>query len=207
MQSAPISLQCRIAPEDQTRADCYAVIARLFGAPPDAELLRALGKAEQMGGSAINSVAGAWNRLLDASAAMDADAAAQEYTDLFIGVGKCEVDLHASHWRTASMPDKPLVELRVELPALGIARRADATMLEDHLSALCETMRLLIVGDEHRRAASIDAQRNFSRKWLFPWVFACCAAIEKTSVANYYVRVAEFTNLFMALERDSLAME
>ena len=39
-------------------------------------------------------LAAAWNRLLDASRAMDADAARQEYDDLFVGVGKCEVNLH-----------------------------------------------------------------------------------------------------------------
>ena len=80
-------------------------------------------------------------------------------------------------------------------------------MLEDHLSALCETMRMLIVGDIERAPASVDAQRSFSLKHLFSWVFECCAAIENSSIANYYVRVAEFTRLFLALERDSLAIE
>jgi TorA maturation chaperone TorD len=200
-------LQRRIAPEDQARADFYAVLARLFGSAPDATLLRALGTAERLTDGAVHPVAAAWNRLLDASGAMDPGAAAQEYTDLFIGVGRCEVDLHASHWRTASMAEKPLVQLRSELPGLGISRLSNATVLEDHLSALCETMRLLIAGDGERPPAPIDVQRNFSRKWLFPWVFSCCTAIEKSSIANYYARVAEFSSLFMALERDSLAME
>jgi TorA maturation chaperone TorD len=207
LQSARISLQRRIDPEDQARAEFYAVLARLFGGPPDAGLLRSLGAAERLPGDEVHPVAAAWNRLLDASAAMDPDAAAQEYTDLFIGVGRCEVDLHAAHWRTASTPEKPLVELRSELPTLGLSRLGHATVLEDHLSALCETMRLLIAGDGERAPAELDVQRNFSRKWLFPWVFTCCAAIEKSSIANYYARVAEFSTLFMALERDSLAME
>jgi TorA maturation chaperone TorD len=207
LQFQPISLQRRIDPEDQARADFYAVLSRLFGDAPDASLLRALGSAERMSEAEAHPIARAWNRLLDASAAMDPEPAAQEYTDLFIGVGKCEVNLHASHWETGFMAEKPLADLRSELAALGLGRRGSATMLEDHLSALCETMRLLIAGDESRPPASIDVQRNFSRKRLFPWVFACCAAIENSSIANYYVRVAEFSSLFMALERDSLAME
>jgi TorA maturation chaperone TorD len=68
-------------------------------------------------------------------------------------------------------------------------------------------MRLLIAGDAERRSAPIDVQRNFFEKHLSPWVFDCCGAIEQCSLANYYRRVAEFTELFVAIERDSLAMD
>lgn len=207
MQTAPILLRRRIDPEDQARADFYAVLARLWSEPPDAEFLHSLGSAERLDEYGVHAVAAAWNRLLDASVAMDAEAAAQEYTDLFVGVGKCEVNLHASHWETGFMAEKPLAALRSELARMGLARRGSATMMEDHLSALCETMRLLIAGDGGREPAPSDVQWNFSRKYLLSWVFDCCGAIEKSSIANYYRRVAEFTCLFMALERDSLAMD
>jgi TorA maturation chaperone TorD len=206
LTSSRISVARPLDPEDRARADIYAVLARLYADAPDAALLRALGGAERMAGD-DNGIAGAWNRLLDASAAMDPEAAAQEYTDLFVGVGRSEVNLHASHWQTGFMMEKPLAELRAELTALGLARKGSVTTLEDHLGALCETMRLLVAGDEARRPASLDEQRNISRRWLFPWVFECCAAIEASSIANYYRRVAQLTSLFMALERDSLAME
>ena len=152
-------------------------------------------------------LAAAWNRLLDASRAMDPEAARQEYDDLFVGVGKSEVNLHGSHWRAGFMMEKPLAELRTDLKELGLARKGKASMVEDHLAALCETMRLLIAGDAERRSAPIEVQRNFFQKHLFPWVFDCCAAIEQSSIANYYRRVAEFSSLFMAVERDSLAMD
>ena len=45
---------------------------------------------------------------------------AQEYADLFIGVGKCEVNLHASHWLTGFMMEKPLADLRTVLASLGL---------------------------------------------------------------------------------------
>ena len=138
---------------------------------------------------------------------MDAEAAAQEYTDLFVGVGKSDVNLHASHWESGFMMEKPLADLRGELDGLGLARKGAATMLEDHLAALCETMRIMIAGVGDRAPSSMMEQRNFFQKRLLPWIFDCCAAIEKSSLANYYRRVAEFTTLFMALERDSIAME
>ena len=149
----------------------------------------------------------AWNRLLDASAAMDADAAAQEYFDLFVGVGKCNVNLHASHWITGFMVERPLVELRTDLAALKITRNEAATMLEDHFCALFETMRILVGGDGDRPPATVAQQRNFLEKRLLSWAFECCAAIVKSSLANYYARVAELTEQFLVLERDSLAID
>ena len=207
MQAAQVSVLHLVAPEDQARADLYAVLGRLYADAPDAAFLATLGDAKRLVHPQVNPVAEAWNRLLDASAAMDAEAAAQEYTDLFVGVGKSDVNLHASHWESGFMMEKPLADLRGELDALGLARIGAATMLEDHLAALCETMRIMIVGLGDRPPSSMVEQRNFFQKRLLPWVFDCCAAIEKSSLANYYRRVAEFTTLFMALERDSIAME
>ena len=154
-----------------------------------------------------NPLATAWNRLADASAAMDPDAAAQEYTDLFVGVGKCEVNLHASHWIAGFMAEKPLVELRSDLVSLKITRKEAATLMEDHLSALCETMRILVAGEGDRPPATLAQQRNFFQKRLFSWALECCSAITKSSLANYYSRVAELTEQFLALERDSLAID
>jgi len=208
MQVAPIAFRHSIDPEDQARANLYAVLARLYADGPDERFLKTLAAAERMpNGADDNRLAAAWNRLLDASAGMDPEAAAQEYADLFIGVGKCEVNLHGSHWIAGFMIEKPLVELRSDLVTLKIARKEAATLLEDHFSALFETMRLLIVGDEDRPPAAIEEQRNFCEKRLLSWAFDCCAAIEKSALANYYRRVAELTNQFLALERDSLAMD
>jgi TorA maturation chaperone TorD len=207
MHVAPIAFRHALDPEDQARADFYAVLARLYADAPDRGFLQTLAGADRMAGDSDNPLAAAWNRLADASAAMDPDAAAQEYTDMFIGVGKCEVNLHASHWIAGFMAEKPLVELRSDLVILKIARKEAATLMEDHLSALCETMRLLVAGNGDRSPATVDQQRNFLQKRLLSWVFDCCGAITKSSLANYYRRVAELTQQFLALERDSLAID
>ncbi len=203
---APIAVVQQIAPEDQARSEFYALLARLFADGPDATLLAAIAGAPRMDGES-SPIAGAWNRLIDASAAMDPEAAAQEYTDLFVGVGKSEVNLHASFWLSGFMMERPLATLRSAVAELGIARRAEAAMLEDHLSALCETMRLLIAGDGDRRPAPIATQRAFFERYLAPWVRECCAAIGESPIANYYRRVAEFTQEFMAIDRDALVMD
>jgi len=207
LETAPVVLLHPLAPEDGARAEFYAVLARLYARGPDRALLAAIGETEPWPVSGDKPISSAWNNLILASTAMDAEAAEQEYTDLFIGVGRSNVDLHASHYLTGPASEKPLVAVRSDLARLGLSRRDRVTMYEDHLSALCETMRLLVAGDGQRQPAPIAAQREFFDRHIAPWVFDCCDAIRKCPLANYYQRVAEFTDLFMAVERDSLAIE
>lgn len=204
MAATATALPHPLLPEDSARADVYALLARLYADAPDAMLLETIGRSERIPGDSL--FAAAWNRLAEASVAMDAEAAVQEYTDLFIGVGKSEVNLHGSHWRAPGMGDRSLVELRSELAALGLARRAEVTMIEDHLSALCETMRLLIAGAPGIAPRDIATQRAFFERHVAPWVFDCCSAIRESTIANYYRHVAEFADNYMALDRDALAM-
>jgi len=203
--SAAIVVHPRLTDEDRARAEFYAVLGRLFTAPPDAPLLRLLAEAAMPEDDL--PLVRAWNRLVQASAAMDADAAAQEYTDLFIGVGKAECNVHASFWVRDTL-QRPLVAVRADLAELGIGRASGSAVYEDHLGALCETMRLLVAGGpDGREPAGDDVQRRFFQRHLAPWAIACVHAISECAVANYYARVAEFAETFLAVERDSLAIE
>ena len=202
---APVAMRPPIAAEDQARADVYALLARLFSRAPDAPLLRALGSAPRLPPLAISAWPDAFNRLADASTVMDAGAAEQEYTDMFVGVGHSEVDLHASYWMSGG--ERPLPELRRVVAELGLARQPGATLMEDHLGALLETMRLLVGGGPGVAPAAIAVQAAFFERWLAPWADRCCTAIDVCSIANYYRRVAECTKTFLALERDSFAIE
>ena len=200
-----VALSHPLTPEDRGRSEFYALLARLYAGAPDRSLLKAIAAAERIDGDA--PFASSWNRMAAASGAMDVDAAEQEYTDLFVGVGRCEVNLHGSHWIVGAMMERPLAELRSALAALGLARRDHVVMLEDHLSALFETMRLLIAGQDERPPAPVATQRDFFERHIAPWAFRCCSAISESSIANYYKCVAQFTEQFMALDRDALAME
>jgi hypothetical protein len=55
--------------------------------------------------------------------------------------------------------------------------------------------------------APIAEQRAFCERFLLPWAFGCCNAISECPIANYYVEVAQFSASFLALERDSFAIE
>ena len=213
--SAAITLHHRLEPEDQARADFYALLARLYAEAPDAALLRAIAGAPPLGVAAHSekanesaaSLPAAWDLLRAASEAMDADAATDEYNNLFVGVGKSEVNLHASHWLTGFMMEKPLADVRATLARLGLGRRAGVSLVEDHLAALLETMRILVAGQDDRRPASLAEQRAFFEQHIVGWAFPCCSAIRDSPVANYYRTVAQFTINFLALERDSFAID
>ena len=199
-----------IAPEDQARADFYALLARLYALAPDAALLSSIAAcgeltadAESEGGRAL---ADAWRKLIAASTAMDPAAAADEYQTLFVGVGKSEVSAHGSAY-AKSPGSSPLIEVRSTLARLGLARQSGVNIYEDHLAAVCETMRVLITGAGEGEPFAFAQQREFFEAHVKPWVFDCCIAIQNSPAANYYRRVAEFTQLFMAIERDSFAIE
>lgn len=204
---APATAATELADEDRARAEFYALLGRLYGAAPDAPLLAAIGASALWPDDGENPLAGAWNRLVLGSRTADAEAVEQEYTDLFIGVGKAECNLHASYWTRDAGAEPPLVALRAELAAMGLARQGGSAPYEDHLAALCETMRILVAGAAGRSPETISTQRAFFARRIAPWVEECCTAIAQCPIANYYVQVAQFTNLFMALERDSFAIE
>ena len=203
-----------IEPEDQARADFYALLARLFSAAPDAALLAAIASAAPLAparhtddaGSVAADLAAAWDGLRAASAGIDAEAATDEFHALFVGVGRSEVSLYASHY-LGPQSGRPLAEIRATLTELGLARQPGSSEFEDHLAVMLETMRMLVAGDAERRPAAILDQRAFFERHIAPWTFDCCTATSDSSVANYYRCVAQFTSCFLALERDSLAME
>jgi TorA maturation chaperone TorD len=199
-----------LEPEDQARADFYALLARLYASAPDAPLLASIAAAPPLepdaGIEEADGIAAAWASLRAASAESDPTAVAEEYQALFVGVGKSEVSLYATHY-LAPQSGRPLAELRATLASLGLARRPEQSEYEDHLSVVLETMRMLVAGDGARRAATIADQRKFCERHLLPWVFNCCSAINQNSVAKFYARVASYTSCFLALERDAFAIE
>jgi TorA maturation chaperone TorD len=214
MSEAPVAPGRELMPEDVARADFYALLGRLFVDTPDARLLATIADAPPLtpaasaegGPDVATALSRAWEDLRAASAAVDLESVREEFQALFVGVGRSEVSLYASHY-VGPQSGRPLAEIRATLAELGLARRAASSEYEDHLAVLFETMRMLVAGDGERLPAELSQQRAFFNLHLTTWAFDCCTAIEESPVASYYRRVAQFCSCFMALERDSLAME
>ena len=189
-----------IAPEDQARADLYGLIARLFYAPPDAQLLAELRRAPPM--EADGALAAGWRELVEASSTAEPAALEEEHTLLFIGTGKAQVTPYVSHYVLRHSNDNPLVELRAQLGAWGIGRREAVPEYEDHISGVCETMRFVIAVQQR----TPDEQQLFFERFVYRGVAAFCDAVNACPQARFYRPVARFTRAFVELEKSAFEM-
>lgn len=205
--SAPLNFVATLPPEEAARADCYGLLARLFYAPPDAELLAAIAGGneivtEQRAGEGEASLALSWRDLMLAAAAADAPAVTEEYETLFVGVGKALVSPYAGAYLMKSAAESPLVEIRDFLAARGLARRSSVNEPEDHIAALCEVMRHLVAEQQ----APIAEQSKFFMRFLWPSAIPLCDAIGRAEQARLYKQIATFTRSFLAIEFDAFRM-
>jgi TorA maturation chaperone TorD len=149
----------------------------LYASAPDSPLLAAIAAAlrrlpRRRFGDA-DGIASAWESLRAGKRACRSVAAADEFQTLFVGVGKSEVSLYASHY-LGPQSGRPLAQIRATLAGLGLARRAELSEFEDHLSVELEAMRMLVAGDADRPPAPVAEQRAFCERYLLPWAFDCC---------------------------------
>jgi TorA maturation chaperone TorD len=191
--------------EELARAEVYGVLARLWWAPPDASLLQqfavAVTEAPQPGAFLEEP----WRTLVGALRETTPEAAAAEYDALFQGVGKPEVFLYGSYYLSGYLNETPLVALRHELAALGLARDAALGETEDHIAFLCEVMRYLIAGDDVA-VCNLERQRRFYRAHLQPWIEALCDAVQAQPEARVYAALAGFTRAFAQVESQAADM-
>lgn len=185
--------------EETARAELYGLLAQLYYARPTAQTLSALRVAVTEAPMEGGFLQEPWQQLVGAARALDDAAIAAEFDRLFGGVGKPEVFLYGSHYLSGFLNEKPLVRLRSDLAALGLARGEAMPETEDHMAYLCEVMRYLIAGDD-MAVCNLTAQRNFFATHLQPWVLQLCDALQGQPAARFYAALAHFTRAFVAVE-------
>jgi TorA maturation chaperone TorD len=199
-----------LSDEDQARADFYALIAGLLLAPPNAGLLAALAAAEPVHANGLaeagRALEDAWLKLSQAASVIDAGTVAEEFAALYISTGNPLLNPNASYYLMGHLNDVPLVALRQDLFRLGIARARGVGEFEDHLGALCETMRVLIAGAPGIRRQPLEEQQHLFNAHIQPWYAACLADIAGAEPANFYRVVAAFAGAFLAVEALAFAM-
>jgi TorA maturation chaperone TorD len=190
-----------VAPEEQARANFYGLLARLFYAPPDAGLLKALAMADELDAD-DETLAARWRELVAAAATTEAEAVREEYDEAFVGTGKAPVTLYACAYSLRYTNETPLAALRADLAALGLARREQAGEPEDHIAALCDTMRHLIAQQQR----PLDEQQRFFGRWIGPNYEQLCSAIEANERTSFYRHVARMAKAFFSLEQAAFEM-
>ncbi|GIX26695.1 MAG: hypothetical protein KatS3mg123_0576 [Burkholderiales bacterium] len=185
-----------VAPEDLARADMYALISNLFYAPPSDELLRLVAQSDAgPGGEGASPFASAWRDLKAAAAAADPARVREEFETLFYGVGRPKVMVFGSYYLAGFMMEKPLAALRDDLAVLGFSRKLTAGEPEDHIAALCDVMRILILS-----GAGLETQKRFFSTHVQSWYPRLAESLARTEEADFFRHVARFAAAFFDVE-------
>lgn len=193
-----------LSDEDRARAEHYAVLSGLFAGVPNEEFLRKLPAIAAAWAGAESPLGRAWQGLSDAAQRIDAEQLEDEYTRLFLTIGRPEVMLFGSYYMAGFLMEEPVVELRADLAELGLGRRQGVTESEDHVAALSDVMRHLIVTGPD--AAGLARQKAFFEGHLAPWVDALADALEHAPESRFYSRTAALVRAFFDIERLSFDM-
>ncbi|QFI54153.1 TorD/DmsD family molecular chaperone [Aeromonas simiae] len=160
---------------EMMRSEMYALLASLWRAAPAGEALAWLRAIEAEPGPLARGL----GLVQLAASSRSEQELAEEYQDLFIGLGRGEIVPFASWYLTGSLMELPLAVLRRDLLRLGFERQEGVCEPEDHLAALCEVMAILCA-EEH------PARNEFFERHLAPWVQACCRDQQAAKSAVFY---------------------
>lgn len=185
--------------EETARAEIYGLLSQLFYQVPSPDLLAQLRVAVTEAPVEGGFLEEPWRQVVSAARAASDLQIADEFNSLFGGVGKPEIYLFASHYISGFLNDKPVARLREDLEALGLQRDESMSETEDHFACLCEVMRYLIAGDDVR-VANLTQQSEFFAKHIQPWASDMADVISRHPKAQFYGRLADFTQAFLGIE-------
>ena len=192
--------------QEQARANVYALLARLFVAPADADLLRGIASGDESGNDAQKQGSGefalAWRDVVNAAGDAQERAVADEYQQLFVGTGRSEISPYVGAYTARSSVDSMLVDLRSFLTEHGLQRRSGVNEPEDHIAMLFEIMRFLI----QQQGSAIDEQKRFFERFIWSGGVSLCDAISEHPQARFFRPVARFTKSFLFVEHDAFDM-
>jgi TorA maturation chaperone TorD len=190
-----------ILEEDRYRAQFYRLLGRLLVCAPDRDLLTQL--------STFNGDDTAIGRAVDALAAAARSATpesvADEYQDLFIGIGRGELVPFASYYLTGFLNEKPLARLRQDMAAHGVARAEGVCEPEDHVASVCEMMAGFILGD-FEAPMPLTRQSEFYDRHIGNWAPRFFEDLENAKAARFYKTVGALGRAFLEIETTAFQM-
>ncbi|MDW4548660.1 molecular chaperone TorD family protein [Defluviimonas sp. D31] len=190
-----------ITEEDRLRADLYGFLSALLAAPPDRALLD---KTAALTGDA-SPLGRAIAALATLAAAATPVSAEREFTRLFIGLGRGELLPYASYYLTGFLNEKPLMLLRRDMPALGLARSESVYEPEDNIASMMEMMAGQIDG-RFGTSRPLARQREFFNRHLAPWAGHFFTDLETAKGSVFYAPVGTIGREFMTIEREAFRL-
>lgn len=197
------------------RRDYYRLFVSLLWREPAGDLLATLGHGIEdraRAAEALHPLLGAgWRDIAAFLAATPGprlgEAAADEYTRLFLSPFSREVNPYESFYLTGYLLDRPLAVLRSELAAMGIAKEEGYAEPEDFLAFELDVMRRLI--DRQAEAADPDGethwlnvQATFLKRHLLVWAPKAALDLAGAGSAAFYRGVGRLLQGFLEMERE-----
>lgn len=196
------------------RQEYYEFFVSLFSKEPSGELLLDLSNGirerTQAAGNLHALLAQGWDEigrfLRETPSKQVAEAAADEYTRLFIGPHAPEVNPYESFYVAGRLLDRPLADLKIHLKRLGIEKQQGYSEPEDFLAFELEVMRWLIrkqtgAADSEEEKRWLRLQADFLKDHLLVWAPSCARDIEKARSASFYRGAATMLRGFLEVER------
>ena len=190
-----------LAEEQQYRAAAYGLIAAVLRSPPDNALLQRVAQLSDVEREQ-DELSLSMSMLGLAARTSRADAVKEEFHDLFIGLGRGELMPYASWYLTGFLMERPLGLLRDDLAQLGIERDASVHEPEDHISAMCEVMLMLITD-----GSGFETESRFFETHMAPWCERFCSDLSVAESAVFYRNLGRFGIAFFELERRYFSIE
>lgn len=191
---AATSLSAALEERNALRADIYLLLARLVRESPNAELLAFLAALEPDDDE--SPLKRHWASLSLAARHATPERLHDVHFGLLIGVIQGRLVPYASWYLTGSLMEMPLVALRHDLKQLGFERADHVKEPEDHFSAMCEVMAMLI----ETRA---EAQAIFFKRHLSPWTLSFMRDLAQVE-DPFYASIGALGEAFLAREDHQL---
>ncbi|MDM5147978.1 molecular chaperone TorD family protein [Candidatus Persebacteraceae bacterium Df01] len=185
--------------EEGARANSYALLAAVLRAPPDLSLLNDIATLPKP--EANDDCAKTLSALI--VAATTDENLADDYHELFIGLGRGKVVPYGSWHITGSMMEKPLVLLRNDLDMLGITRQKNVVEPEDHAAVLCELMALLCA---ESRPDAFARQKKIFDAHLSKWIEIFFEDVSAQAASDFYRAAGNFGTALMHFEKRYFSM-
>lgn len=183
------------------RASSYALLAALLANSPAEELLGQLQGIDAEKDDQKNII-NAWSMLKLAAERNNAEAIADDYHKLFIGIGRGELVPFASWYLTGFLMEKPLAHLRQRLRELGFEQQEGVHEPEDHVAALCEVMAQLIIDDE----TDFETEKAFYTDFISNWMSRFYQDLQQSETSGFYRAVGELGEAFLDIENRYFSM-
>ncbi len=190
-----------VSSEDILRAQVYGLVANFLSASPSTKLLK-IGAGLKGDETPLGKAVGTFAHLCERS---NAEAASQEYHDLFIGVARGELLPYASYYLTGFLNEKPLAKLRNDMDALGVTRDENASEPEDHIASVFDIMAGLIDG-RFDEAVSLDEQQKFYDTHIKSWAPYFFRDLEGAKSSVLYAGLGSIGRVFLEIEDTAFSM-